>query len=291
MTMSFGPESAGDNKIVHDRRGVGLPGALAILLWLAAGITLLVFGGFSSAILWAIAGLMGWTPTFDRLQAEGKQTLSTGGRIAVGTILTLLGLVMHPAWPESSPVPPPPPEQSDTIHVAPKPTPAQVAAWKAMEARNQVKIKELLAGVKTLDKEDVEGQLYFWKDITARAPGNAFYQQERQRVQAEVDALAPFREHPETAAEVVKVVGRKAAFGNVLIIDITLRNRALSHLKDFEIACELTGNSGTTIGTARKTLHEMVEARKTRTFRDVNMGFINAQTARFGCDVVTAAIG
>lgn len=289
MTMSPSHESTAENKVVDARRGVGWVGALAILLWLAAGVTLLVFGGFLSAILWAIAGLMGWSPSFDKLRAEGKQTLSKGGRVAVGTILTLLGLVMHPAWGDSSPSPPAAP--AETTPVASKPTPAQVAEWTAMEARNQVKIKELLAGVKMLDQEDVEGQLYFWKDITARAPANALYRQERQRVQAEVDALTPFRQHPETAAEVVKVVGRKAAFGSVLIIDITLHNRALSHLKDFEIECEVTGNSGTTIGTARKTLYEMVEARKTRKFRNVNMGFINAQAARFGCDVVNVAIG
>jgi len=279
-----------ENRIADTRRGVGWAGALAILLWFSAGVTLLMFGGFTSAILWAIAGLMGWSPSFARLQAEGKRTVSTGGRVAVGILFTLLGLVLHPAWTDSSPAPPPPAEPVETTHVAPKPTPAQIAEWKAMEARNQVKIKELLAGVKTLDKEDVEGQLYFWKDITARAPGNAYYQQERQRVQDQVDALAPFSEHPETATEVVKVVGRKAAFGSVLIIDITLHNRALSNLKDFDIECELTGNSGTVIGTARKTLYEMVEARKTRTFRDVKMGFINPQAVHANCLAANAVI-
>lgn len=287
MTMS--PDGSADVGAISERarRKVGWPGALAILLWLAAGVTLLAFGGFWSAVLWGIAGLMGWQPSFDAVQAQGKQTLSTSGRIAAGTIFTLLGLVLHPGWP-STPAPPPAPAEQARIDL--KPTASQIAEWKKMELRNRAKIEELLAGVKTLDKEDVEGQLYFWKDITKRAPANASYAEAMRLVQAKVDELAPFREHPESATEVVKVVGRKAAMGTILLIDITLKNRSLSNLKDFEIECTSTAKSGTEIGRNSKVLYDTVDARETRTFHNVNMGFINPQAVHSNCIVMTAAV-
>ncbi len=152
------------------------------------------------------------------------------------------------------------------------------------------KIKSLLDGEGRLSREDFEGQLAFWDEIVALAPDNARYAKERDRVQSEVDALAVFREHPELGGEVVKIVPRKAGFGAVMVIDITIRNRSLSHLKDFQIRCSNKGPSGTEINASNQTLYETVEARSTRTFRRVEMGFINPQTKSTNCQIEVASI-
>lgn len=193
----------------------------------------------------------------------------------------------------------PPPS---AVKPTPTPTPQALKAETAQERTERLaaeqkraeatasKIKSLLDGERQLAREDFEGQLVFWNQIVALAPDNALYAKERGRVQSEVDALVRFREHPEEGAEVVKIVPRKAGFGTVLVIDITIRNRSLSNLKDFQIACSNKGASGTEINASTRTLYETVEARSTRTFRRVEMGFIDPQTKSTNCRIEIASI-
>jgi hypothetical protein len=88
----------------------------------------------------------------------------------------------------------------------------------------------------------------------------------------------------------VKFVGRKEGFGNVLVIDVTIRNDSLSNLKDFHIVCESMGSSGTVTDQNTRVLYGVVEARKTRTFRKLNMGFVNQQSVNADCRVDEASI-
>ena len=76
----------------------------------------------------------------------------------------------------------------------------------------------------------------------------------------------------------------------MLVVDLTIRNDSLSNLKDFIISCETKGNSGTTIDVNRRPIYDVVDARTSRTFREINMGFINNQAASTDCRVEGASI-
>ncbi len=159
-----------------------------------------------------------------------------------------------------------------------------------MERENKAKIASRLADVETLNERDYESRLDFWKEITALAPANTEYARKRDELAAQLKKLEYLRQSPELGMSVEKVAGRKEAFGNILIIDITLRNDALSNLKDFTITCESRGPSGTVTDTNTRVLYEIVDARKTKTFRKLNMGFVNKQATKLGCRVDAASI-
>lgn len=62
----------------------------------AAIISLFIYGGTISAFLFLIAAFMGWSSAFARIKAQGKATLGTKGRIAVGSLMTLFAVLAIP---------------------------------------------------------------------------------------------------------------------------------------------------------------------------------------------------
>lgn len=163
-----------------------------------------------------------------------------------------------------------------------------IAEQREMETRNKAKIEEMKAAVKTLGDRDYEARLTFWKEISALAPANTSYAEEVRRAAAEAARHDYVR--PEDGASIEMLRPHKAASGNVLVIDVTIRNDSLSHLKDFQMVCENKGNSGTTTDTKRRVLYEIVEARTSRTFRDINMGLIDNQAAKTDCRIASASV-
>ncbi len=152
------------------------------------------------------------------------------------------------------------------------------------------KLADLLAGEKTLRRENVEDRLSFWNDIVRLAPDNEQYVRRRNEAQKEDDAMAPYRDNPELAGEIVKVRGRRGGFGTVMIADLTIRNRGLSNLKDFVVLCEVKAPSGTIVSRPQTVVYEMVEARSTRTIRNVSVGFMNSQATTANCSIERATI-
>lgn len=279
-------------------RRMDWPERLAIAALFAAAVALFVYGGVISAIAFTLCGFMGWTRMVEHVQAQGKSTLSGKGRGVVAAVLAIVGVLAMPSGAANSPADHAASEGGDERNVADNgaaaveanQTKVTLAEGQAMERRNDAKIKSLLADLKTLHERDYETRLTFWNDIVALAPANPEYADKRQELADQVAGLDVLRDHPEQGMVVEKVRGRKEGFGNVLIIDITLRNDALSNLKDFQITCESKGHSGTVIDSNTRMLYEVVDARSTRTFRKVNMGLLHSQAASTHCTVDQAAI-
>ncbi len=78
-------------------------------------------------------------------------------------------------------------------------------------------------------------------------------------------------------------------FDNVLVVKAKLKNHGAIPLKDFLFACVTVSQSGTVLGTPKHTLYQSLAAGQSKTFSGVNIGFVNSQTARAGCDVISAA--
>lgn len=209
----------------------------------------------------------------------------------VGCLVATLGLTLSLghclATPDQSNAPTPKPTQQPMMSTRP---PAQTKISAEQLSRNRARAKQLVRDEATVPRNAVETRLLLWNDITQLVPDNANYARRRDAIQKEVDDLAVFRENPEQAAEIVKVRGRKGGFGTVLIADLTIRNRGLSNLKDFVVSCPAMGPSGTVISEPRTTVYDTVEARSTRTIRNVTIGFANPQTKSFRCIVQTASI-
>ncbi len=77
----------------------------------------------------------------------------------------------------------------------------------------------------------------------------------------------------------------KEGFGNVMEATFTVRNRSHNGIKDLEIRCIHSAPSGTVIDRNTRTIYDVVPAQKSRTFENVNMGFINSQAHRSGCEI------
>lgn len=176
------------------------------------------------------------------------------------------------------------------VEARPSPRALSVTEQQQLELANKAKIEELKVGVKTLAERDYEGRVIFWKDIVALAPANKAYAEELRKSEREAAKYDYARLNPEKGATIEKIAPRKEGFGNVLVIDITIRNDSLSHLKDFQIVCENKGNSGSTTDVKRSVLYERVEARTSKAFKGINMGLINNQTVSTSCDVEAATI-
>lgn len=233
---------------------------------------------------------MAWDRPFEDNRAKGKPTLGLKGRLAVGAImgtLAFLLVVTHDYGPSK-------PEDNNTVKGATVATitpPPPIVAKKLTPEETKTKVRELLDGERQMKREDVEGRLIFWDEIVALDPDNAQYAKQRNDVKNEVDALAPYREQPQLGAVITKTKGRREGFGNVLVIDITVKNRSRANLSDFDITCETFGASGTILGSTSKVLYERIDGRSEKTFRDINMGFINPQSKRSECQIKRALIG
>lgn len=280
-------------------RRMDWPEKLAVIAAIAAVTVLLLYGGIISAIAFALCGLMGWTRIFEQVRAQGKPTLSSKGRVIVAGLLALVGVFAMPSDMKDTSSTTTPTEHDATSSVIaagnritedPARSDFSVAEDRKLERKNKIKINSLLSDLKTLKERDYEARLAFWTDIVTLAPANAEYARKRLEMANKVESLDGLRENPEEGAVVEKVRGRKEGFGNVLVVDITLRNDALSNLKDFHITCESKGHSGTVVDSNTRTLYEVVDARSTRTFRKVNMGLLHSQAASTHCTVDQAAI-
>jgi hypothetical protein len=80
----------------------------------------------------------------------------------------------------------------------------------------------------------------------------------------------------------------KGGFDNILMLNLTIQNSGSQDIKDPEIECTIYGESGTRLGLARQTLYRSIKAKSKLTVREFNMGLMNVQAARVGCEIVDA---
>lgn len=114
---------------------------------------------------------------------------------------------------------------------------------------------------------------------------------EQIKTEAEAAETKEFGRHPERALDLVSSNATKEGFDTVLVLSGTITNRANFAIKDPRIVCDLTGPSGTKVGTVRQTLYETVPASGSKHFKELNMGFMgSSQVAQFSCSII-AAVG
>lgn len=79
----------------------------------------------------------------------------------------------------------------------------------------------------------------------------------------------------------------KGGFNSVMILSKIVVSNNTKHREfyDFTVSCNLYAPSGTLLQTIEQVVYERVPAGKTRTFRNINMGFLRLQVATAGCQI------
>jgi hypothetical protein len=102
---------------------------------------------------------------------------------------------------------------------------------------------------------------------------------------ASSSAPAPNPRREALAAVNLEFTWTKAGFGNIMEANFVVQNKSPYTVKDLEITCVHSGNSGTVIDRNVRTLYELVKPQTTRRFSKVSMGFIHSQAVRSNCRV------
>lgn len=251
-------------------------------------------GALAPASLFLISGSAAWPPLCRRL-AVRRFPITIRSRLML-TVGSFLVAVMSVA-------PNVPAKRHANEHIfasksdapnieeaKPENEPLRVSADPAERRNTNVEIAGLLSSVKSLPERDFEGRLALWDQIVELAPLKKEYARRRRAAADEVAKVEHLRENPEQGAVVERIHPRKEAFGNVFVVDVTLRNDSLSNLKDFRITCRSRGRSGTELSNTTRVIYDVVTARSTRTFRELNLGFVNRQAASTACHVDNASI-
>lgn len=82
-----------------------------------------------------------------------------------------------------------------------------------------------------------------------------------------------------------KVQLSKGGLATVGSVSFSIRNDNDFEVRDIDIRCEFWEKSGGAIGESRKTVHGTVKAKSTKVVNNFNLGFINPQATRGGCEV------
>jgi hypothetical protein len=91
--------------------------------------------------------------------------------------------------------------------------------------------------------------------------------------------------------QISKASWSKSGFGTVMMYDFSVTNSADAPMKDLRLECTTYGASGTKLNTLEYTLYEKIPEGKTRTFRDLNIGFIDGQSTGAECSITSAVKG
>lgn len=80
-------------------------------------------------------------------------------------------------------------------------------------------------------------------------------------------------------------------FGSVMIASFTIVNPLSFAVKDVGVQCEVYGESGTRLGIRDEKVFRVVKSRSKERISKLNMGFVNGQSARANCSIVSAVKG
>jgi hypothetical protein len=78
--------------------------------------------------------------------------------------------------------------------------------------------------------------------------------------------------------------------GRLTLMSFDLENGSYLDLKDPDIACDMKGESGTSVKTVSKVIYEVLPAEGKRSFSAIEMGEIPEQVAYFSCYVTAASV-
>ena len=98
------------------------------------------------------------------------------------------------------------------------------------------------------------------------------------------------RANPEEFLELKGLKWWKDGFDSVMMVSFNVKNPLQFDVKDIEITCRHSAQSGTEIDSNARVIYRVFPAKKTTAVREFNMGFIHSQAARSGCAITNAGV-
>jgi hypothetical protein len=121
------------------------------------------------------------------------------------------------------------------------------------------------------------------------AADNAIRDKNLKAAEAEGEALLRERNrNPADRLTMKAMTWNLGGFRNVGIVNVTIENGNDFAVKDIGIRCHFNGKSGTELSANDHKIFDTIPAKAKRTFKDVNVGLIDSQSAGAGCSVETA---
>lgn len=77
----------------------------------------------------------------------------------------------------------------------------------------------------------------------------------------------------------------KEGFGNVMEANFLISNESNHDIKDIEISCNHSGESGTKIDSNSRTIYEVIKSKQKKKVKKFNMGFIHSQAVKSSCKI------
>jgi hypothetical protein len=93
-----------------------------------------------------------------------------------------------------------------------------------------------------------------------------------------------------SALEIKKMEWYKGGFENIMLVNATIKNNGKRNVKDIQLECVHSANSGTKIDSNKQVIYETIPAGKSLSIKKFNMGFINSQAAFTGCNIIDAVV-
>jgi hypothetical protein len=145
-------------------------------------------------------------------------------------------------------------------------------------------------------------QLELYNQLADLDPASENYKRERDRLKivfeaeeekkrkakAESIRLERAQSNPEEFLEIKKLSWWKGGFGSIMMATFVVKSTSPFDIKDIAIHCTDLAPSGTVVDVNDRTIYEIVKANGTKTFREINMGFIHSQASNTSCQIRSA---
>ena len=77
----------------------------------------------------------------------------------------------------------------------------------------------------------------------------------------------------------------KGGFDSIMMLNAKIKNEGKRDVKDIEIECTHSSNSGTRIDSNKKIVYELIKAGKSVSIKEFNMGFVHSQATSTSCRI------
>ena len=163
---------------------------------------------------------------------------------------------------------------------------------RANEARNPEAVAAGFANFREMDDARKYGvadgttwhkELQRRQELTAKENADRLAREETQRAAAIEAARSP------TERMKIRTSSWTAGgFGTVGVMNVIITNENPYLVKDITITCSFSAKSGTLLSEKVHTIYDTIEPKKSKAFKNINIGFIDNQSARAGCSLIAA---
>lgn len=152
-------------------------------------------------------------------------------------------------------------------------------------------LASLMEKIKNSSMLSDEENVIIYSRLSILEPNNQNFVRQKDEFSARIELKRQRQEaisHPERFVEIQRMSWRKDGLGTVMMLNLTLKNNAPIDIKDLEIKCAHSAESGTSIDSNARTIYQVVKAKSVRTISEFNMGFIHSQASSTSCKISSA---